>query len=134
MNQELLMNLITVFAIPVAGALATFIVKWVNAQSEQIKAKTNQDKINHYIDILNDTVAEVVVSLNASTVDALKAAAQDGKLTPAEVEEIKSGAIETIYSILGNTGIEILELAFDDLEALIAVKIDKAVENVKGGV
>jgi hypothetical protein len=133
MNQELLMNLITVFAIPVAGALATFIVKWVNAQSEQIKAKTNQDKINHYIDILNDTVAEVVVSLNASTVDALKAAAQDGKLTPAEVEEIKSGAIETIYSILGNTGIEILELAFDDLEALIAVKIDKAVENVKDG-
>jgi hypothetical protein len=133
MNQELIMNLITAFAIPVAGALATFIVKWVNAQAEQIKAKTNQDKINHYIDILNETVAEVVVSLNASTVDALKKAAKDGKLTPEEIEDIKEGAIDTIYSIIGNTGIEILELAFDDLEALIAVKIDKAVEDVKGG-
>jgi hypothetical protein len=133
MNQELLMNLITVFAIPVAGALATFIVKWVNAQAEQIKAKTNQEKINHYIDILNQTVAEVVVSLNASTVDALKAAAQDGKLTPEEVEEIKGDAIDTIYAILGNAGLSILELAFDDLDALVAVKIDKAVEKAKGG-
>jgi hypothetical protein len=133
MNQELLMNLITVFAIPVAGALATFIVKWVNAQAEQIKAKTNQEKINHYIDILNDTVAEVVVSLNASTVDALKAAAADGKLTVEEITDIKENAIDTIFSILGNTGIEVLQLAFDDLEELIAVKIDKAVENVKDG-
>ena len=133
MDQQLITNLVTVFLIPVAGALAGFIVKWLNAKAENLKTMTNNEKVNHYIDILNETVCDVVVSLNASTVEKLKAAAADGKLTPEEIAEIQDDAITRVVDIIGPTGIEVLGQAFDDLDTMIASKIDRWVEEVKAG-
>jgi alkyl hydroperoxide reductase subunit AhpF len=131
MNQELIMNLVIAFAVPVAGALAAFIVKWVNAKAEQIKAQTNQDKIDQYIDILNETVEDVVVSLNQTTVLAFKEAAADGKLTKEEIEEVSEKAIDAVYLILGKQGRELLQTVFDDLDTLIVTKIERSVKEVK---
>ena len=134
MDNQTITTLVTVFLIPVAGALATFIVKWLNAKAENLKALTNNERVNYYIDILNNTIHDVVVSLNASTVDDLKEAAADGRLTPEEIKVIQSTAIKKVVDILGPTGIQVLGQAFDDLEVMIAAKIDMWVERVKDGV
>ena len=131
MDQELLIQVLTALVIPILPAIAAFVIKFISVKMDAIKAQTQQDKIDQYIDILNDTVADVVISLNQTTVDSLKAAAADNKLTEEEIEEISNKAIDAVYLILGRQGRELLQTVFDDLDALIAAKIERAVVEVK---
>lgn len=130
-DQELLTTIITIFAVPTCTALAGFLIKWLNAKAEAIKLKTKREELHKYIDLLDQTVSEVVVSLNQTTVDKLKEAAADGQLTIEEIQMIQKNAVDSVYAILGKEALNMLLLVYDDLDKLIAAKIEKVVVEIK---
>lgn len=131
MENELLTTVIQVLVPVLLTALGTVIVALSNNVSQYLKQKANSNLLNRYIDTLNDVVYDVVMSLNQTTVAELKAAAIDGKLTTDEINIISSKALESVKAIIGVRGIEILKIAFEDIDALIANKIERAVVEAK---
>lgn len=129
-NESTIGQVLEILIPIIATALGTVLINLANKYADMIKQKTKSEKIDRYVRLLNETVKDVVVSLNQTTVDKLKEAATDGKLTPEEIEMVKADAITTVTDILGITGVEVLALAFEDLNALIATKIEKAVREV----
>lgn len=119
--------LFTALATAVAGvitALSTKLISWLTA-------RTKSNEFDRYLRLLNETVVDVVMGLNQTIVDRLKAAAQDGKLTKEEIEDISGTAKNTILEILGENAVLVLSEVFDDLESLIASKIERVVMEVK---
>ena len=131
MKSELLTIIIQVLVPVLLTALGTVVVALANNISQYLKQKANSNLLNRYIDTLNDIVFDVVMSLNQTTVAQLKLASTDGKLTAEEVNIISSKALESVKTILGIRGIEILKIAFEDIDALIANKIERAVVEAK---
>lgn len=115
----------------VITAVAARVAAKLKEESEKIKEEKAAARVVHYINILEQTVVDVVKGLNQSTVSKLKEAAADGKLTPEEIEKVSADAKATIIAILGPTGIEILHMAFADINSLVALKIERVVGEVK---
>lgn len=130
-DQTLLTTVLTLFAVPVCTALAGFLIKWLNAKAEQVKLATKREELHKYIDLLDQTISEIVVSLNGTTVKQLKEAAADGKLTIEEIQGIQKGALDSVYAVLGEEALNMLSMVYDDLDKLIAFKIEKAVADAK---
>lgn len=131
MENELLTTVIQVLVPVLLTALGTVIVALSNNVAQYLKQKANSNLLNRYIDTLNDIVYDVVMSLNQTTVEQLKAAALDGKLTKDEIDMISSQALDSVKAVLGVRGIEILKIAFEDIDLLIANKIERAVVEAK---
>jgi alkyl hydroperoxide reductase subunit AhpF len=124
-------TIIQVLVPVLATAVGTMLIAFANSASTYMKKKTESNLLNDYIAILCDTVVDVVQGLNQTTVQQIKDAAEDGKLTSDEIATINAQAIETVKSIVGVKGISILQLAFEDIDTLIANKIERAVVDCK---
>ena len=132
--NTLIQTLIPILITSLSGAIIA-IAKYLTAYLEQrakIELQASQAAtIERYLKRLNETVYDVVTALNQNTVDALKEAAADGKLTEEEKETVFKQAVETTKAIMGETGLSLLSLVFEDLNALIIAKIDATVGAVK---
>ena len=120
---QILTILIPILATAVGGVITALGARCVS----YLKEKVNSHKFNKYLDILNDTVQDVVVGLNQSTVNVIKEAAADGKLTEEEKKRIFETAKLDIYGILGPKGLEVLQAVYNDLDELIKCKIEATV-------
>jgi len=130
-SNEVLTIIIQVLVPVLATALGTVLIALANNASSYLKQRTNSNILKRYISLLDSVVVDVVRGLNQSTVEAIKAAAEDGKLTKEEITMISAQALESVKNILGVRGIEVLRLVFEDLDALIATKIERAVGEAK---
>lgn len=127
-NTETIINSLVQTLLPIIiSALGSVLIAMSAYYANYFKQKAKSEQINRYIDLLDQTVYDVVIALNQTTVDKLKEASADGKLTPEEVQYLKEDAFNTITNILGLTGMNVLNLAFDDVNALIASKIQRTV-------
>lgn len=128
--QILLPTLATAVGV-VITAVAAKAVALINQKSEDAKETTAGKKLVKYINLLNGAVVDVVKKLNQTTVEGLKAAAADGKLTSEEITTIGKTARIDIITIIGPAGLAALRDAYGDLDALITAKIEAAVSDVK---
>ena len=124
--QTLLPILITALSGTIV-AIAKYLTAYLDQRTKATLSAEQAATIQRYLSVLNETVCDVVAALNQNTVDALKEASADGKLTEYEKEYVFKQAVDTIKSILGDTGLAILSLVFDDVNALIIAKVDRAV-------
>lgn len=131
MREELVTTIIQVVVPVIAAAIGIILTALANNASDYLKQKANSTLLNRYIDLLTETVMDVVQSLNQTTVEQLKQAAMDGKLTQEEIDSISAQALTSVKAILGEKGMEILSIAFEDVDALITSKIERAVREVK---
>lgn len=129
--EKVLSQIISLLIIPLLPAVATFIITWFKAKTEEINKNMENQTLKSYIDILNCVVSDVVKSLNQTTVDNLRAAAADGKLTKEEGEKLKNDAVTQVYKIIGSHGIDVLKEVFTDLDSLIANKVEANVHSMK---
>ena len=126
-TRELLGQILTILIPLIATALGTVITLYIKRWADDAKETTLGKKTIRYINILEKAAIDVVQGLNQTTVQKLKEAASDGKLTPAEIEEVRADALLQIRAILGATGIEVLSQTVADLNALIACNIERIV-------
>jgi hypothetical protein len=96
-----------------------------------LSSRYRNNKLAQALVLLDKIVIDVVKELNQTTVDELKKARSDGKLTPDEAEQIKHKAIDLILTRLGINLIRELQRALGPVIALIGSKIEATVHDSK---
>lgn len=130
-TEKILNEIVTLLIIPILPAVSTFIIAWFKAKTDEIRNRIQNDTIAQYIDILDFTVESVVMALNQTTVEGMKNASKDGKLTKEEAILIKQQAMNEVYKVLGSTGKATLSQVFENLDALISNKIEALISSTK---
>ena len=105
---------------------------WALAKlARYVDARWHNERLNAAVQLLNEVVATVVAELYQTTVSDLKAAAADGRLTPAERMRLQMTALNTVRRVVGHKAldglVELLGLGDSDLVALLKSKIEAAV-------
>lgn len=118
--------LVTIASLVVTWML-TQLSNYITSKSEEVKSKTDNESTKRYIEIATSTVTEVVDYLNHSVVNDLKIAAQDGRLTQEEVDQIKTTARVQVMSILSAEAIQALQQVYGDINSLIDTWVVNAV-------
>lgn len=118
--------LVTIASLVVTWML-TQLSNYITSKSEEVKSKTDNESTKRYIEIATSTVTEVVDYLNHSVVNDLKIAAQDGRLTQEEVDQIKTTARVQVMSILSDEAIQALQQVYGDINSLIDTWVVNAV-------
>lgn len=94
-----------------------------------IKSKVKNEKLNHVISELGDTVISSVDYINQTFVDQLK---KDGKFDKKAQKEALSRAIMTVLNTLTNNTKKILEKEGIDINLLIEKLIEAYINEKKG--
>ena len=98
-----------------------------DAKLEQIaedKEHKQQAKIAGALQKIDDSAWSVVMQLADETVDNLKAKAEDGKLTPIEIEELRTTAYTRVKQLVGDETYKLAQQGTNDLQTWILTKID----------
>lgn len=125
---ELLGKIFEVCIVPLLGILTTFLVKFIQAKSAEIKETTNNELANKYITMLTNTITDCVIATNQTYVEALKKA---GTFDAAAQKAAFNMTCESVLSILTDDAKEYLTNAVGDLNAYITQKIEAEVNNNK---
>ena len=91
MNIEIIAQLFDLVIIPLLAALTVYAVKWINAQANNLKTKTDNDVLDKYLEMLANTVSKCVIATNQTYVESLK---KEGKFD-AEAQRV---AFEKTYT------------------------------------
>ena len=115
MNSVIIETIVSV----VANLAVTFIGvlgAWLLAQiGRNQKLKT----ISTAVEELTNAAEQTVLELQQTTVDALKAASADGKLTQDEITDLGQKLLSGALAKMSDSGIEVLKAANVDINAII---------------
>jgi hypothetical protein len=110
-------------ALHVLSPILVAALTWVATKvSQLINARVQNERLQNILARVDDTVFAVVRELQQVTVDKLKAAAVDGKLTSEAKEMLRLAAIASIRQQLGTKGVS-------ELSQIVGVS-DRAIDNV----
>lgn len=128
MSQELINQIFELCIIPLLGVLTTFLVKWINAKSQEIQSNKNDVLLNKYIQMLADTINTCVIATNQTYVDSLK---QQGKFDEAAQKEAFKRTTEAVLQVLSEDAKKYLTEVYGDLYKYIDEKIEATVKDNK---
>lgn len=124
MMEVFLTELFRVCIIPLLGLLTAFIVKFLNAKSNELINKVDNDMADKYIAMLFDTISTCVIATNQTYVNNLKA---DGVFD----KEAQKVAFEKTYNavmeILADDAKEYLESITNDTKTYLTQLIEAEV-------
>jgi len=103
----------------------------LKSRAEAIKDEALRRKVQSAIDDIANATTTIVNSLQQTIVGPLKAASEDGKLTPEEIQAITTNAVNEIKAISSDESMKILEEYKVDVEALIVNLIQERIFNMK---
>lgn len=126
--QEILRLIIEVCVIPLLGVLTTFLVKYLQKNSEELINKTDNEIEKRYLEILTDTISACVLSTQQTYVEALK---KTDMFTKEAQRKAFQATYENIVNILSDECKSYLEVTFGDLEGYIQNKIEAQVKQNK---
>lgn len=126
--KELIQTILQTVLIPLLIALTGFIVKWVNAKANELKSKTQDDRYDLYIDILQELVTKTVIMVNQTYVDELK---KENAFTKEAQIEAFNKVYETVITSLSEDVYTYLEQIIGNLNDYITVLIESAVKQQK---
>ena len=70
--MEIIVQIIQVCVIPLLGILTKYLVDFLSAKRNELKAKTENETAKKYIDMIYQTVADWVEATTQTYVDSLK--------------------------------------------------------------
>lgn len=126
--KELIQTILQTVLIPLLIALTGFVVKWVNAKANELKSKTEDDRYDLYIDILQELVTKTVIMVNQTYVDELK---KENAFTKEAQIEAFNKVYETVITSLSEDVYTYLEQIIGNLNDYITVLIESAVKQQK---
>lgn len=92
--QDIISSVFQLVIIPVLIILTKYLVSWISTKAEELKTKTNNELYNKYIDMLNQTVTNCVMTTQQTYVDSLK---KQGKF---DLEAQKKAFEDTYKAVL----------------------------------
>lgn len=84
----MIQSIVEVCLIPILGILVKYLVSFLTAKAEELKAKTDSEVLQKYIELATETVTTCVIATNQTYVNSLKA-------TGSFDEEAQKTALET---------------------------------------
>lgn len=126
----------TIRVLDIASPLLVAALTWVASRvSRLISARIRNERLRTALLRLDDIVVAVVKETFQVTVDALRAAAPDGKLPTPVAETVKQAAIDSIKAQLGTLGLvelqKVLGLSESATHDLISTRVEAAVYSLK---
>ena len=132
--NSLLVTILT-GVISIAGAYATLLLKKVTTKIQAETSKIESDKervlVNDAIMSINDLVYQAVFAMQTTTVEAIKAKAEDGKLTVEEGKEIANTVKDNVISQLSTEVQSLATKQIENLDLYILDRIEVELEKVK---
>ena len=121
---EVAAEILFMLLVSLIGALGTWVLTKIGKRKElaNIAAATNE---------ATDAAQRVVLALQQTTVEAMKAASEDGKLTEAEIEHLGALLLEKALAQMSEPAKKILEAAGKDLKEIIKSAGEAMVLSIK---
>lgn len=123
--NEVSSTIFQVVIIPLLTVLTAYAVKWINAKANEIKATTENEYAQKYIDMLNDTITSAVIAVNQTYVDSLK---QKNSFDKASQEEAFKKVYEIVMLSITEDADKYLSEIIGDLNTYITTKIEEQVK------
>ena len=122
--MEIVTIILEVAIIPLLIALTGYLVAFVKSKTKQITDKTENDKVDIYINLLSDTITKCVLATNQTYVEALK---KDNAFTKEAQLQAFDMTVEAVMNVLTDDAKKYLSAAVGDLGAYIATQIEAEV-------
>ena len=126
--MSLLYQIMEVCVIPLLGVLTVYIVKYINAKSEEIQIQIDNDLADKYVDMLAETITACVIATNQTYVESLK---KQGKFDIEAQKEAFNQTYNAIMAVLTNEAKLYLTNIYGDLAAYITARIEAEVNMSK---
>lgn len=124
----LLYQILELCVIPLLGVLTAYFVKFMNAKSNELQAKVDNDIADKYIAMVTKTISECVIATNQTYVEALKK--QNAFTSEAQKEAFKL-TYDAVMTILTEDAKAYLAEIYGDVSAYITNKIEAEVNASK---
>jgi hypothetical protein len=126
--NEILVTIFEICLIPLLGALTAYLVAFIRAKADSVKKQTNSELAKKYLDMLEVTVVNCVLTTNQTYVDALKA---QGAFD-AEAQKVAfQKTYEAVSASLTEEGNKYLAEITNDIPAFISEMIEAQVAKNK---
>lgn len=122
MNTETIAQIFEICIFPLLAVLTTYLVSWIKAKNEEIKAKTEKDNYDKYFDMLTDTITTCCLATTQTYVQTLKA---EGKFDAEAQKVALQKTYNNIMNVLSNKAKEFLVTSMGDFEAYVYQKIEE---------
>lgn len=100
------------------------LVAFLSAKTDELKKKTNSDLANKYLDMLDDTIASIVLATTQTYVEALK---KEGKFD-ADAQKIAfQKTYDAVMAVLTEEAKKYITTAVGDIEIYVTNKIESEV-------
>ena len=121
---NLLTQIFEVCIIPLLAVLTTYIVKYIQVKNAEFTAKSENELVDKYVNMLSYTISSCVVATNQTYVEALK---KQGKFD-AEAQKVAFNmTLNAVMEILSEDAKKYLSEAFGDLNSYITSQIEASV-------
>ena len=121
----ILYKIFEVCIIPLLGLLTSYIIKYVNAKSLEVQAKTENDKADKYIAMLDHTICACVVATTQTYVEALK---KEGNFTKEAQEKAFRMTYDAVINVLSDEAKAYLTEIYGDVVGYITARIEAEVK------
>lgn len=130
MNEwtDLLLKIAEACLIPILGILTNALVKFINSKINELKARTDNETLQKYVDMFNKTVCDCVIATNQTYVEALK---KEGTFTIEAQKVAFEMTKNAILELLSDEAKAYLTEIYGDLMAYMQIKIEAEVNTQK---
>ena len=126
--MNLLYQIVDMCLFPLLAILTSYLIKFIQMKSEDLKAKTKNLKINKYIDLLSNTISTCVIATNQTYVEALK---KNNAFTKEAQQEAFELTYSAVLSVLNEEAKFYLTEIYGDLYSYIGTRIEAEVNMSK---
>ena len=125
---SILQQIFELCIIPLLGIITKFAIDYIAQKKEQIKAQTNNELAQKYLDILNDTIAKCVTATNQTYVESLK---EQNAFDADAQKEAFNKTYNAVIETLGDEANKYLPMVIGDLQTYITERIEASVKESK---
>lgn len=126
--MNILTDIFNVCIIPLLGVLTAYIVKYIQAKSEEIKVTNDNVLVDKYVTMLSSTITSCVLATNQTYVDSLK---NKNAFTKEAQETAFKMTSEAVMQILSDEAKIYLRTVYGDLDEYIVTQIEAQVKALK---
>lgn len=125
---SILQQIFELCIIPLLGIVTKFAIDYIAQKKEQIKAQTNNELAQKYLDILNDTIAKCVTATNQTYVESLK---EQNAFDANAQKEAFNKTYNAVIGTLSDEANKYLPMVIGDLQTYITERIEASVKESK---
>lgn len=126
--ETFLPQLFTIVIFPLIGILTVVLIAFLGAKKKQIKENTDNEILHKYIDMLDTTIVNCVLTTTQTYVESLK---REGKFDAEAQKKALENTYNNVLTILSADAVTYLQEAMGDLQTYILNKIESTVLTTK---